>query len=60
MSRTRVGKRSSGGKGPGYDYWGRRPLSGTCGHGKEVKQITHRIERARAKVTTRKLAKENP
>jgi hypothetical protein len=54
MSRSRTGKHSSGGKGAGYDYWGRRALSGNCGHGKEVKVITHRIERARAKASTRK------
>lgn len=44
MSRTKKGKKS-----PGYDYWGKRALSGDCGHGAEVKQMTHKIERARAK-----------
>lgn len=43
MSRTRKGS-----KGPGYDYWGRRAQSGNCGHGPDVKRITHRIERRRA------------
>jgi hypothetical protein len=42
MSRTRTGS-----KGPGYDYWGRRALSVDCGHGRDVKKITHGIERAR-------------
>jgi hypothetical protein len=44
MSRT-----SKGSKGCGYDYWGKRPLSGNCGYGKIVKTISKRIERARAK-----------
>lgn len=44
MSRTRHGS-----KGCGYDFWGKRALSGICGYGPEVKRITHRIERARAK-----------
>lgn len=44
MSRTKKGS-----KGISYDYWGRRPLSGDCGYGPEVKRITHRLERAQAK-----------
>lgn len=44
MSRTR-----KGGKGPGYDYWGRRALSGGCGYGPKVKKATTRVERSRAK-----------
>lgn len=43
MSRTQKGS-----KGPGYDYWGRRPLSGDCGYGPAVKRVTHRIERRQA------------
>ena len=43
MSRTR-----RGGKGPGYEYWGRRPCSG-FNPGKESKVIVHQIERAREK-----------
>ena len=43
MSRTR-----RGGKGPGYEYWGRRPCSG-FNPGKESKTIMHQIERAREK-----------
>lgn len=41
MSRTKKGK-----KGPGYDYWGKRALSGDCGHGPVVKKLTHKKERA--------------
>ena len=45
----KVGKTYRGEKGDGYDYWGKRPLSGNCGCGKEVKRISKRIERARSK-----------
>ena len=43
MSRTRRGS-----KGPGYTYGDRRPCSG-FNPGKESKQVTHQIERAREK-----------
>lgn len=49
MSRTKKGK-----KPIGYDYWGKRALSGSCGFGQVIKKITARIERARAKASTRK------
>ena len=39
MSRT-----IKGSKGPGYDYWSRRPYSGR-GFGPGVKQLCHRAER---------------
>lgn len=54
MSRTKRGS-----KPPGYDYWGKRPESGCCGHGRIVKMISKRIERARAKAAVR-LGKELP
>jgi hypothetical protein len=42
MSRTRKGS-----KGPGYEYWGRRPAKMKFpSPGKETKKITHRQERA--------------
>jgi len=44
MSRTIKGQ-----KGPGYDYWGRRPYSGSCGYGPYIKLRTHRKERRRSK-----------
>lgn len=44
MSRSKKGE-----KGPGYDYWGKRALSGICGYGKAVKIVTKKIERSRAK-----------
>lgn len=53
MSRTVRGE-----KGGGYDYWGRRPLSGNCGYGKYVKKRTAKIERAQDKRACRK-AKES-
>jgi hypothetical protein len=40
MSRSIKGKKS-----PGYDYSGKRPMSGSCGFGKWVRSITHRKER---------------
>ena len=43
MSRTKHGS-----KGPGYDYWSRRPHSGN-GHGPEVKRLCHSVERQQAK-----------
>jgi hypothetical protein len=49
MSRTKKGS-----KGPGYDFWGKRPKSGDCGFGKLIKTISKRIERARAKAAVRK------
>lgn len=48
MSRT-----TKGSKGCGYDYWGKRALSGSCGYGKYVKIITSRIERRRSKDAVR-------
>lgn len=54
MSRTKKGS-----KGCGYDYWGKRPMSGTCGYGSKVKRASKRIERARAKSAVRK-GKELP
>jgi hypothetical protein len=50
MSRTKKGS-----KGPGYEYWSRRPSKGITAPGKETKTITHRLERAAAK---RKLDEE--
>ena len=44
MSRTH-----RGGKGAGYDYWGKRILSGTCGYGKYVKKQTNKRERLKDK-----------
>ena len=51
MSRTKKGS-----KGPGYDYWSRRPVksqSGTggmsSGYGPDIKRRTNRAERRRDK-----------
>jgi hypothetical protein len=47
MSRTRKGS-----KGPGYEYWGKRPgtLKGWCySPGKKAKKLTHRAERREGK-----------
>ena len=44
MSRTIKGK-----KPIGYDYWGKRAMSGSCGFGPVVKRMTHKKERAQAK-----------
>jgi len=46
MSRTKKGK-----KGPGYEYWSKRPGSNKCGSapGKDSKDFTHRAERREGK-----------
>lgn len=54
MARTKRGA-----KPLGYDYWGKRALSGLCGFGKKVKKLTHKIERAQAKRLVEKLKKED-
>ena len=43
MART-----TKGSKGPGHDYWSRRPMSGSA-PGKETKRLTHKLERIEAK-----------
>lgn len=52
MSRT-----NKGSKGPGYDYWGKRPIKAGTSPGKGVKPLTHRLERRRA---DRAVKKEEP
>ena len=49
MSHTKRGS-----KGPGYEYWSRRPAKGCINPGKQNKIITHRLERAAAKRLTRR------
>ena len=44
MSRTKKGR-----KGPGYEYWSRRPSKGITTPGRKTKIITHRQERRIAK-----------
>lgn len=51
MSRSR--KKS---KGPGYEYWGKRP--GPRDPGKENKKITHRMERAKKQQEISRIKKE--
>ena len=55
MSRTKKGK-----KGPGYEYWGRRPISAEHGAipGRFTKTRTHKMERAKARRQTKKADKE--
>ena len=43
MSRTRKGS-----KGPGYEYWSKRPMAG-MNPGAETKRMTHKLERIEAK-----------
>jgi hypothetical protein len=45
MSRS---KKSKNGKGPGYDYWSKRPTPLTS-PGREAKKLTHRLERIQGK-----------
>lgn len=53
MSRTKKGKKS-----PGFDFWGKRAMSGSCGFGKIVKKLTSGKERAARKKIERKAKKE--
>jgi hypothetical protein len=52
MARTKKGA-----KGPGYDYWGKRPMAGK-GFGKDIKKITLGKERAARKALEKKAKKE--
>jgi hypothetical protein len=55
MSRSRKGS-----KGPGYDYWTKRPgNNGAQGFGPDVKRHTHRLERIENKKAAPKEQKEN-
>lgn len=48
------------GKSPGYEYWGKRPISAEKGAipGRITKTRTHKMERAAARRQTKKLLKE--
>jgi hypothetical protein len=52
MSRSKKGS-----KGPGFDYWGKRPFS-VNGHGSSIKKLTHKKERAISKQKLHKLKKD--
>lgn len=52
MSRTKKGK-----KGPGFDYWGKRPI-GMGDHGTKGKRAGIQKERAKAKQLEHKAKKE--
>ena len=52
MSRTKKGK-----KGPGYDYWSRRPTPITS-PGRASKKLTHRLERIEGKKKIKKESKD--
>ncbi len=56
MSRTKKGK-----KGPGYEYWGKRPISASHGAvpGRFTKTRTHKIERKQGKISVQKEMKKN-
>lgn len=47
MNPERARKKTSGGKGPGAEYWSRRP--GPSTPGRSSKQVTHRKERLASK-----------
>lgn len=48
-----MGKTFKGGKGPGYEYWGKRSNAGDGKHlnepGEYTKKVTHRKERRQGK-----------
>lgn len=48
MSRT-----VKGGKGPGFEYWGKRPPTGHHGPGAKGKRVTHKAERQQGKQAIR-------
>lgn len=52
MSRTKKGK-----KGPGYEYWSKRPLTGFP-PGRTTKKLTSGKERAAARKIERKAKKD--
>lgn len=51
MSRTKKSE-----KAPGYEYWGKRPLSRNHGAipGKATKKLTHKLERIEGKKQIKK------
>lgn len=56
MSRTY----RKGGKGPGYEYWSRRPGNKNGGSpGKETKKRTHRLERIEDKKIVKKETRDD-
>jgi hypothetical protein len=55
MSRS---KKSKNGKGPGYEYWSKRPMSGSP-PGRWAKKKTHRLERIEAKKIIKKESEED-
>lgn len=52
MSRTKKSK-----KGPGYEYWGKRPTPITT-PGREAKKLTHKLERIQNKKIIKKELEE--
>lgn len=48
-------------KSPGFEYWGKRPLSRNHGAnpGKETKKLTHRLERIEGKQQIKKALKDD-
>lgn len=56
MSRTKKGA-----KGPGYEYWGKRPIARNHGAvpGRKTKTMTHRLERLEGKKEIKKQKDES-
>ena len=48
-----MSRSNKGSKGPGYEYWGKRPGSGLP-PGKGVKKVVHKLERLKAKEALKK------
>jgi hypothetical protein len=48
-----MSRSAKGSKGPGFEYWGKRPGNGLS-PGKATKKITHRLERLKAKEALKK------
>lgn len=47
-----------GGKGPGFDFWSKRPHSGFTGYGKDARKKTVRTERQQGKTEARQYKPE--
>jgi copper oxidase (laccase) domain-containing protein len=50
LLREKMSKTKKGAKGPGYEYWSKRPCAGDS-PGRKTKKITHKKERLANKLT---------
>ncbi len=55
---VKMSRSQKGSKGPGYEYWSRRPMAG-MNPGAETKRLTHKLERLEAKDEIKEQIEEN-